>query len=118
TGLAATDVVTPATPVGRRVFVRPNAYEPGRGNVVVYNWGRQGAVLANLAGVLAVGDRYEVRNVQDYFCAPVATGTFGGGAISLPMGGVTPPTPIGGAPHAAPRTGPDFDVFVVMRVPN
>jgi hypothetical protein len=32
------------------------------------------------------------------------------------MGGVLPPNPIGGAPHTPPRTGPDFDVFVVTPV--
>jgi hypothetical protein len=115
TGLGRTDVTLPVSPVTPQVFVRPNAYESGRATVVVYNWGHGSSVTADLSGVLPDGATYEVRNVQDLFGAPVATGTMSGGSISIPMGGVTPPTPIGGAPHAAPRTGPDFDVFIVRQ---
>ena len=63
-----------------------------------------------------VGDRFEVRNVQDFFGAPVVSGTYQGGAIEIPMGGVSPPAVIGGAPHPPPQTGPDFDVFVVTKI--
>jgi len=115
TGLGATDQALSGAPA-TRVFVRPNLYEPGRAAVVVYNWGGQSTVSADLSGILQVGDRYEVRNAQDFYGAPVASGTFGGGTISLPMTGVTPPTPVGGSPTAPPKTGPEFDVFVVTRV--
>jgi hypothetical protein len=115
TGLGGSDVTVPVSPVTPQVFVRPNAYEPGRATVVVYNWGRLGSATADLSGVLSVGATYEVRNVQDLFGSPVATGTFDGGPISIPMGGVNPPTPIGAVPHAPPRTGPDFDVFIVKK---
>jgi hypothetical protein len=101
TGLGLTDVTLPTSPLTPQIFVRPNAYEPGRATVVVYNWGHGSSVTADLSGVLPDGATYEVRNVQDLFGAPVATGTMSGGSISIPMGGVTPPTPIGGAPHAA-----------------
>ena len=84
--------------------------------VVVYNWGRASSVSVDLSGVLASGARYEVRNVQDWYGTPVTTGTFGGGSISIPMGGVAPAPVVGGAPHAPPRTGPEFDVFVVRPV--
>ena len=117
TGLAASDQATAQTPTEAQVFVRPNVYEPGRGHVVIYNWPRLGAVPVNLAGVLAAGDRFEVRNVQDLWGAPVVSGTYGGGTVSIPMTGVAPPAPIGSVPNAAPRTGPDFDTFLVVRVP-
>ena len=116
TGLGLTDAIVPATPVTPRVFVRPSPYEAGRAMVVVYNWGRASSVSVDLSGVLASGARYEVRNVQDWYGTPVTTGTFGGGSISIPMGGVAPAPVVGGAPHAPPRTGPDFDVFVVRPV--
>jgi uncharacterized protein YjdB len=98
-----------------RVFVRPNRYEPGRANVIVYNPSGQGSVTVDLSAVVPPGVRYEVRNVQDLFGAPVASGT-GGGAISLPMSGVRPPTPVGMSSSPAPTTGPYFNVFVVTIV--
>jgi hypothetical protein len=110
-GAADQSVATPSTPA---VTVLPNAYEAGRATIVVYNWGGQGAVGVDLSGVLKSGTHYEIRNVQDIFGAPVASGTYGGGGVSVPMNGVTPAQPIGGSPHAPQRTGPDFDVFVVV----
>ena len=73
--------------------------------------------IPDLSNVLVVGQRYEIRNVQDIFGAAVVSGTYGGGSVSIPMGGVTPPQPIGGSPNSPIRTGPDFDVFVVTPVP-
>ena len=98
------------------VFVRPNVYEAGRGYVVVYNWGGEARVRADLAEMLRAGDRYEVRTVQDPFGAPLAAGTFAGDPIELPMAPLSPPVPVGMPRSGAPRTGPAFDVFVVSRV--
>ncbi|HLZ45760.1 MAG TPA: hypothetical protein VKQ05_08790 [Gemmatimonadales bacterium] len=105
-------------PATTRVFVRPNPYEPGRAHVVVFNWGRQARVEVDVKGVLAAGDRYEVHNVQDLFGAAVSTGTLPAGSttITIPLGGVRPPTPVGLSTSPAPRTGPEFDAFVVTRV--
>lgn len=99
-----------------RVAVRPNPYEAGRAHVVVFNWGKQPRVTVDVSAVLAPGDRYEVRNVQDLFGAPVVTGTITGSSITIPMGGVPPPAPIGLASSPAPKTGPEFDTFLVTRV--
>ena len=97
------------------IFVRPNAYERGRANIVVYNWSGQSSVSVNLSGVLRSGDHYVVHNVQDLQGDAVASGTFDGGSVSLPMTGVTPPQPVGVGASPAPRTGPYFDVFIVTR---
>jgi len=99
------------------VIVRPNQYEAGRANIIVYNWAQQSTVSADLSGVLTVGDRYVVQNVQDFFGAPVASGSYEGGNIVLPMTGRTPPAPVGRAFTPAPVTGPTFNVFVVMKSP-
>ena len=115
TGLGLTDLVVSATPSAPTVFVRPNRYEPGRAHVVVYNWTGQSSVSVDLSGVLAVGRRYEVRNVQDPYGAPVLSGTYGGGALPLPMTGVAPPTPIGRSTRTPTRTGPAYDAFVVIQ---
>jgi hypothetical protein len=117
TGLAGGDQAQSGSLNTTAVMVRPNPYEAGRATVTVMNWGQQGSVAVSLSGVLAPGDRYEVRNVQRLFGSPVASGTYGGGAISLPLGGVSPPAPIGMSSSRAPKTGPEFDVFVVRRTP-
>jgi len=114
TGLGASDQAPATTPGTTKVFVRPNKYEQGRAMVVVYNWGSQSSVDVNLAGVLRSGQQYEVRNVQDWFGRPVASGTFNGSTISLPMSGVNPPMPIGRSTATPPKTGPNFDTFVVV----
>jgi hypothetical protein len=74
-----------------------------------------GSIPVDLSGVLPLGAGYEIRNVQALFSAPVLSGTFTGGAVLLPMSGVTPPVPIGLSSSRAPKTGPDFDVFVVTK---
>ena len=99
------------------VVVRPNVYEPGRANVIVYNWGQQGSVSVDASRFLPVGARYEIRNVQNLFGAPAASGTYGGGSITLPLAGVQPPVPVGMSTSRAPSTGTAFNVYVVTMVP-
>jgi len=123
-GLAVGDATTIAVPPDlgygaadpTKVFVKPNKYEQGRALVVVYNWGSQGSVNVNLSNVLRSGQRYEVRNVQNMFGAAVASGTFNGGSISVPMNGVNPPARLGRSTPTPPKTGPNFDTFVVVPV--
>ena len=102
-----------AFPTSTRVVVRKNPYETGRANIVVYNWGRAGAVTVDLAGVLPVGAEYQIHNVQRLHGAPVASGTFGGGSLSLPIDGVSPPVPVGMSSSRSPATGVEFNVYVV-----
>jgi hypothetical protein len=111
----AADVDSATLPGAAAVFVRPNRYEAGRANIVVYNWSSQSAVAVDVSAVLSSGDRYEVRNVQNIFGAPVVSGTYGGGTISIPMSGVSPPPPIGGSFVPLIVTGPAFNVFVLTR---
>jgi hypothetical protein len=95
--------------------VRPNLYEKGRAHVTVVNWGNDQAARVDVSGLLAPGDRYEVRNVQDLFGAAVASGTVSGSQISVPLRGVKPPVPVGRATSPAPATGPAFDVFLIVK---
>jgi hypothetical protein len=115
TGLGGTDVATSA-PTQPAVFVRPNAYEPGRATVIVFNWSGQGSINVDLSAVMTPGAHYEVRSVQNLFGAPITSGTFAG-SIMIPLGPVTPIQPIGGSDVAPTVTGPSFDVFVVKTVP-
>ena len=118
TGVGATDQAVASNPTEPRVFVRPNRYESGRANIVVYNWTSQATVPVDLSGIVQVGNHYQVQNVQDFFGAPVLSGTYGGGLVNIPMTGVTPVAPIGGSPTPPPQTGPDFGVFVVTSAPS
>jgi hypothetical protein len=113
TGFGSTDTYVGAAPPASRVFVRPNAYEPGRANIVVYNWAQAASAVVDVSNVLTPGDRYEVRNVENYFGTPVASGTYTGGAIQVPMAPVARPAPIAGG--SFPATGPTFGVFVLLR---
>jgi hypothetical protein len=111
---AASANLTIATPPGSpTIFLRPNRYEPGRAFLAVYNWGHAPAVAVSLAGLVRVGQRYEIRNVQDVFGPPVAAGTYTGDSVRVSMAGVAPPQPVGRVTGSPPRTAPAFDVFLV-----
>jgi hypothetical protein len=96
TGFDEDSALNPWAPGASRVVVRPNPHEPGRAHVVVLNWGKRTHVDADLSRVLRAGDRYGVRDVQNYFGAPAAGGVFEGKTIAIPLAG-------------------EFSVFVVER---
>lgn len=104
----------PAVPTDTEVFVRPNAYETGRANVVVYNWSHAASVAVDLFSVLSVGDQYEIRYARNYFGTPVLSGIYSGGTVDLPMTGYAAGSPVG---FAAPDTTlPEFGAYVVRKV--
>jgi hypothetical protein len=107
----------PTRPTVNKVFVRPsNTYEAGRANVTVYNWSKAATVSADLTGVLANGDAYEVRDAMNYFGNPVATGVYNGSPLTLPMTGLTIAPASGACPRQSKHTAPEFGVFVVRKV--
>ncbi|MFL5732504.1 MAG: S-layer homology domain-containing protein [Chloroflexia bacterium] len=114
TGLDTSSTYSNGRPAGTSVFIRPNQYESGRANITIFNWGLAPSVSVDLSGVLSAGDQYQVRNAQDFLAAPVASGTYAGGSVSLTMAGLSAAAPIGWP--ATPLTGPEFNVFVVMKV--
>lgn len=114
TGLGLGDIVSIATPAPAEVRVWPDRDEPGRAIVVVLNWSRAASVEVPLAGVLTLGEPFEVRHAQDPFGAVLASG-INTGSVALPMTGVEPPRPIGGSPSSPARTGPDFNVFLISK---
>jgi len=99
-------------PTGVKVFVRPNAYEAGRANIAIYNWDLQSTVSVNVSSILSPGDGFEVRNAADFFGAPVLTGTYSGGSITLPMNSLSVAIPVGVV--APNRTGPEFNAFILL----
>jgi hypothetical protein len=98
---------------GTKVFVRPNQYEAGRANIIVYNWDNLNSVRVDVSSVLAPGAAYEVRNAQDFFAAPASSGVFDGQPLDLPMTGLTVAVP-NGPLLTPPPTGPTFNVFILL----
>jgi hypothetical protein len=102
-------------PTGTTVVVRPNRYEAGRAHVIIYNWTGASTVDVDLSAVLEPGDRYAIRPVQNLFGSPVASGTYGGGPVSVPMAAYPSPEPVGGWQATPLPTGPQFNVMLVTR---
>jgi hypothetical protein len=66
--------------------------------------------------VLKAGDHYEVRNAQDFYGSPVASGTYGGGSVTIPLSAVAAPAPLAGVGQSTlSQTGTEFNAFIVMR---
>jgi hypothetical protein len=99
-------------PTSNWVFVRPNRYEPGRANITIYNWDLAEFVPVEISKVLKTGRSFEVRNAQDFFAAPVISGIYRGGTITIPMTGLTAARP-NAAIRLPERTGLAFGAFVL-----
>jgi hypothetical protein len=99
--------------------VRPSLYDPGRASIVVYNWNQWPIVNVDIrnAGV-RIGDRFEVRDAQDWFGPPVLSGVYVGQQLSIPMMGLPIAFPNGNVPNPQPHTSPEFGAFVVLSGPS
>ena len=114
---------TAAVPTTTQIFYRKNKYDPNRENITIYNWAGTSTVVVNPSLVLKNGDTYALHNSEDYF-GDVATGTYGGGTITVPMTGHTFAKPIGynqvvsstGWYHdpLQPTTFPYYGAFVLI----
>jgi hypothetical protein len=101
----------PSTP---RVFVRPNQYQRGRAHIVVFNGGQQGQVNVDISSAgLTAGERFEIRDVQNYYGSPVVSSTYSGGSVTLPMSGLQAAAPRGTGVSRPAHTAPRFGVFVL-----
>ncbi len=101
---------------GVQVFVRPNRYEAGRANIMVYNWDAQNQVAVDLSAVLQPGMNYEIRDAQNYFGEPVVRGQYKGGSISLPMHLTARSRPVGTVERVPGHTSSEFGIFIVRVV--
>ena len=96
-------------------FVRPNAYERGRAHVIVYNWSRRPSVAIDLSrSGLKKGERFEIRDVQNLFGPPVASGVYGNAPVTISMNLLTAATALATPPIQMVHTAPVFGVFVVL----
>jgi hypothetical protein len=115
TGLDSGSSYTPGAPGGTWISIRPNTFEPGRANVTIYNWGLKPAVDVDLSNAgIKVGDQYQIRDAENWFNGPIATGTYTGAPVTVPMTNLTVVQPFGTVPYPPSHTAPQFGVFVVL----
>jgi parallel beta helix pectate lyase-like protein len=102
------------SPSGSRIVVRPNTYEQGRANIIVYNWGKAASASVDVSSVLTTGQSYEVLDVQNLNGVPVAEGTYNGSKITIPMTATTVSPVIGNASVQPQHTSSQFNIFVLV----
>ncbi len=105
---------TTVQPTGLQVLIRPNRYERGRGHVTVYNWDNLSNVNVNLGSILTPGTAYEIRDAQNFYGPPVATGLYQGGSVTIPMTGTAVSQLVGVAEVALLHTPVRFGSFIVL----
>jgi hypothetical protein len=120
-GKTFTDIAYPnntyssTRPSGVQVMVRPNQYEKGRANITIFNWNLQSSVPVDLSAAgLPSGAAFEIRDAQDFFGAPVVSGTYTGSPVSIPMTGLRVVPPVGRIPIVPTHTAPEFGAFILV----
>ena len=112
TGFDANSSFSASSPAGKWIFVRKNDYESKRANIVIYNWDLSDSVSVDLSGVLGSGDSFVIQDAQNFYGAPVVSGTYSGGPVAIPMKNLAKAAPVGF--NAPAHTAPLFGTFVVM----
>ncbi|MQA28733.1 MAG: hypothetical protein GEU82_02685 [Luteitalea sp.] len=100
-------------PQGMKVVVLPNKYEAGRANIAVYNWDGAATADIDVSSAIAVGQAYELRNVQHLLSGPVLSGVYDGSPLRVRLDDtqVTRPT---GHVFTPASTSPEFSAFVLI----
>jgi hypothetical protein len=102
-------------PTTNYVVVRPNDYEPGRANIVVFNWTMLSSVSVNISSAgLAVGQQFKIIDAQNPLGAPVYQGIYSGSPVSIPMTSTAVTQPLGTVTQAAVHTSSEYGAFVVV----
>jgi hypothetical protein len=109
-----------STAIPTTVIVRPNSYQMGRANVIIYSVSGVTTANIDLSSVgLINGQQYTIRNAQNYFGTPVLSGTYNSASptVTVTLTGTTQSVaePIGHG-YTPPTTCPQFCPMVV--VPN
>ncbi len=74
----ASSTYTAEFPTGQQIFVRKNKYEPKRANITIYNHGMAPTAIVDLSAILVRGDKYEIRDAQNFFGKPIMKGKYNG----------------------------------------
>lgn len=65
-------------------FLLPNAYEPGRAHLLVYNWSGGQSAAVPVGGVMNDGDAFVIHDPKRMHGEPVLVGTVTGGQVTVP----------------------------------
>jgi Cohesin domain/Dockerin type I domain len=117
TGFDATSTIT-SSPMPDTVIVRPNAYQTGRANIIVYTSSGASSMPVNLSQAnLTSGQSYVIQNAFNYPGAPIASGVFNPAlpTINLPLSGGSTlvATPLASA-YTPATTLPQFGAFILI----
>lgn len=102
-------------PTVNNVYVAQNYYEPTKTYVTIYNWQGLSNVSVDASTVLNENDTYAIYDTQDYFGDPIATGTFSGTTLAVPMTTTGLTDTVGEVPVAPTHTSEEFGSFVLVK---
>lgn len=61
-----------------------------------------------------MGDRFQIRDAQNWYRGPVVSGVYSGAPVGVPMTGLTVAQPVGSVPYPPVHTAPRFGTFVLL----
>lgn len=113
-------------PTANVVVFRTNRYEIGRANLAIFNWQSNSTASVNLSGIgLTHGQRFEVRDAQDYLGTPVLTANFNASSptVSISLLNTNVSEVTGGYEdqyilNPNVHTAPLFNAFVILPLPQ
>jgi hypothetical protein len=116
TGYEANSVLGTTLPVANYMVLLPNAYDPNRANLIVYNWTLAPNVTVSVASFgWAPGSNYTLTQSQDPL-SDVVTGTVSGGStitVNMLAAAHTVAIPYGDVVALGPTTFPRFGQFII-----
>lgn len=101
---------------GAATFVRPNKYEAGRANIIIFNWQSMPFVPVNISTAgLKDGDQFVLMDVQNFGGPAVASGTYSSAnpVIQVPMTNLAK-VQIAGWGSTMHHTAPAFGTFILL----
>lgn len=98
--------------------LQKNLFEPGRGHLVIYNWGKLDNVKVDLSSILAKGADYKIYDVSNINAGPILSGKYSGGDVNISMKLSKVELPFGDLPDKGQfkHTAPDFGAFLIVGI--